>query len=139
MGVDLPGGLADAHIALVLKLEVDFLVVGVLVGNNGLFVVSRDGIAVGEVPGAISIGFVVAEAALVVVAVGEEPLATHELVFGPLSHELSPRLGVGVSALSVFLAEHPPPRITILVGVDVGALSMLHPVLPLPCLTNPLP
>lgn len=32
----------------------------------------------------------------------------------------------------MLLAEHPPSRVDILVGVCVGALSMLHSILPVP-------
>lgn len=36
----------------------------------------------------------------------------------------------------MLFAEHPPSRVDILVGIRVGALSMLHSILPVP-LDNP--
>lgn len=109
VGVDLPGRFGDSHAALVLQLEVDLLVVGVFVGDDGLLVVAGGNIAVGEVPHSVAVGLVVAEGALVVGAVvGEDPPTAHDLVLLPIPYQLVSSLSVGVSALSVLLPEHPP-------------------------------
>jgi hypothetical protein len=140
MGVDLPRRFGNSNAALVFEFEVDLLVIGVLVGDNGLFVVAGSDVAVGEAPDSLSVGLVVAESALVVGAVvGEDPSSPDHLVLLPLSHQLVPALSVRVRPLPVLLPEHPPPRVDVLVRVAVGALPVLYAVLPLTCVSGGLP
>ena len=140
MGVDLPGGLGDADVALVVELQVDLLVLWVLVGDDGLFVGAGCAVAVREVPNSLSVGLVVGEAALVVGAIiREDPFSSHDLVVRPLPDQLVPGVVVDIGAGAVLLAEHPPTRVDVLVRVRVGAFSMLHAVLPVTLVIASIP
>lgn len=75
--------------------------------------------------------FVVLKLAFEISSVGEDPLALHNLIFLPVAHQPHTSIAVGVVASAVFLAELPPTRIGVLIGVSIGALSMLDSVLPL--------
>ena len=86
MTVDLPGGLRNTNIALVVQFNVNFLVIGVLIWDNCLFVITWNYISIEEVPHTVAVGFVVCEATLVVGAVGEDPSTFHKLVFLPVSN-----------------------------------------------------
>jgi hypothetical protein len=131
VGVDLPSRFRNAHVALVLQLYIQLLVIWVFVGDDGLLVVAFDGVAIGEEPSSIAIRFVVGESAFIDCAVRELPSPSYELVISPISSQFTSCLLVHVGALSVLLSEHPPSRITVLVGIGIGTLSMLDTILPL--------
>lgn len=86
MRVDLPSRFRNTNVALVLQLDVDFFIIGILVGNHGLLILSWNCISVGEMPGTISIGFVVTETTLVVCSIGEQPSPFDDLILSPFSH-----------------------------------------------------
>lgn len=99
MGVHLPGGLRDADVALVVQLQVDLLVLGIFVRDDGLLVGAGCGVSVREVPHSLTVGLVVGEATLVVGAIiGEDPLSLDELVIRPLSDQLVSGIIVDVGA-----------------------------------------
>lgn len=131
MGIDLPGRFRNANVALVIQFEVYLFIFGVFVGDDGLLVGAGHAVAVREVPHSLAIGLVVRETSLIVGAViWEDPPSFDELIVRPVSHQFVPSIVVDIRAVAVFLAEHPPACVDILVRIRVGALSMLHSVLP---------
>ncbi len=139
MGIHLPGRGRDAHVALVVELDVQLLVVGVFVGNDCLVVASCYLVAIREPPESLSVGLIVSEGALIDGAVRELPLPFHYLVIGPFTAQFRIGVLIGVNAGAVFFAEHPPAHVDILISVCVSPLSVFYAVLPLPCLDLNVP
>ena len=139
MGVDLPSCFWNAHVALVVQLYVDLLVIRVLVRDHSLFVASCNAIAIEEVPNSFSVGFVVAEWTLVASSIGEDPPPLYDLVFLPFSYQFGSGLTVGVGPCAFLLAKLPPSWVAILVGVYVGAFSMFDSVFPLSWIDSNIP
>jgi hypothetical protein len=61
------------------------------------------------------------------------------LVIAPFSHQFVAGVRVGVGALAVLLAEHPPSGIDIFVCVAVGPLAVLNSVFPLAWMETKIP
>jgi hypothetical protein len=82
-------------------------------------------------PYALIIGLVVGKLAFIIGAIGKDPFALLDRVLFPGADEFHSSLTVSICALAFFLAEHPPTRVDVLVGIYVSSLSVLYSVLQL--------
>lgn len=82
-------------------------------------------IAILEVPGSCSLGFVVLEFSFKVSSVRVKPLSFKELSLKPLSNIFDSCGIENVCTLTLFLSLYPLSRVHVLVGVDEHALTML--------------
>lgn len=131
MAIDEPGRLGDGSIGLPFEFEIDLGVFGILILEHGLLVGALQVVAGVDGPDSRAIGFVFLELAGEGGGVGEHPFTLDNLIVVPDSNQFHPRVGVGVGTLAFFLAELPPPRVGVLVLVEVGAFAVFHPVFPL--------
>lgn len=133
MSIDLPSRLGNSNTALILQLQVYLFVLGVFVRNYCLFVVSSHNVRFTKMPYSVTVGLIVGEIPLKVgVVVGKDPLAFHELVLSPIANQLGSSIIVGISALAMLLAKHPPSRVDVFVCVSICSLPMFDSIFPLP-------
>lgn len=139
VGIHLPGWLRNAHIALVLQLYIQLLVVRVFVRHHCLLVAPSHLVPIHKTPSTLPTRLIVCKSALVESTVRKLPLPLSYLVLSPLTAQLRTCLFVGVCATSVFFSEHPPTHIDIFVSISITAFTMFHSILPLPWLLSWVP
>jgi hypothetical protein len=128
-----------AYGVLVSSVVASVVLVFVLLEVGLLVEEAVDDVAVLEDPLALAARLVVGKLALVVLAVGEDPAAGHDLVVLPVAEELEVMgvgkgyshagLGVGVGPLAALDAVLPPAGVGVAVRVVEGALTVSPAVL----------